>query len=111
MHDETENEDSCIKWSIKQYKKYLDKNGIDSKELFEKINKVIIKTVISFESVLMSQVPNSFSSRNNFYEVFGFDILIDKKLKPWLIEVNVCPSMGVSTKLDKRIKTKMITEL
>jgi len=59
----------------------------------------------------MANIPNSFSARNNFYELFGFDILIDKKLKPWLIEVNVCPSLNVTTPLDKRIKTRMMTDL
>jgi len=59
----------------------------------------------------MATIPNSFSSRNCFYELFGFDILIDKKLKPWLIEVNVCPSLNVSTPIDKYIKTSMMTDL
>jgi tubulin polyglutamylase TTLL4 len=30
MQDEVNNEQSCIKWSIKKYKSYLDKIGIDS---------------------------------------------------------------------------------
>lgn len=59
----------------------------------------------------MSSVPNTFSARNNFYELFGFDILIDKNLKPWLIEVNVCPSLNVTTPIDKKIKTRMMTDL
>ena len=48
---------------------------------------MIIKTVISFEPFLMSNVPNTFSARNNFYELFGFDILIEENMRPWLIEV------------------------
>ena len=32
-------------------------------------------------------------NRNTFYELYGFDILINNKMKPWLIEVNMCPSL------------------
>ena len=27
------------------------------------------------------------------YKIFGFDIIIDEDLKPWLLEVNSFPSM------------------
>ncbi len=53
----------------------------------------------------------SYTNRNNFYELYGFDILIDENLKPWLIEVNVCPSLNNSTPLDKRIKTSLICDI
>ena len=72
---------------------------------------MIIKTVISYEPFLMQNIPNTFVARNNFYELFGFDILIDQKLKPWLVEVNVCPSMNVATPIDRKIKTRMMTDL
>ena len=32
--------------------------------------------------------------RNNCFEVFGFDILLDSKYKAWLLEINDHPSMN-----------------
>lgn len=38
------------------------------------------------------------------FEILGFDILIDRKLKPWLLEVNHSPSFSTDSPLDRRIK-------
>jgi len=49
--------------------------------------------------------------RNNCFELYGFDILIDKNLKPWLLEVNVCPSLNSSSPLDRKIKHTLLSDL
>ncbi len=43
-------------------------------------------------------------------QVFGYDVLIDTNLKPWLIEVNASPSMGVDSEVDVRVKGQMIAD-
>lgn len=44
------------------------------------------------------------------FEILGFDILIDEKLKPWLIEVNHSPSFATDTPLDFKIKKDLIAD-
>jgi hypothetical protein len=46
--------------------------------------------------------------RNGNFEMYGFDVLIDNKLKPWLLEINVCASLSASSPLDKKIKFRFI---
>lgn len=48
--------------------------------------------------------------RNNCYEVFGFDIMIDDTLKPWLLEVNLAPAFSCSSPLDKKIKSSLVQD-
>jgi D-alanine-D-alanine ligase-like ATP-grasp enzyme len=46
--------------------------------------------------------------KNNCFEVYGFDVMIDKDFKPWIIEVNVLPSLSSSSFMDKSIKTTLM---
>ena len=38
------------------------------------------------------------------FQILGFDIMIDKKFRPWLIEVNQSPSFATDSPLDYKIK-------
>jgi tubulin polyglutamylase TTLL6/13 len=44
------------------------------------------------------------------FEILGFDIFIDDKVKPWLIEVNSLASFATDSPLDKRIKFDVVYE-
>jgi len=42
------------------------------------------------------------------FEILGFDILLDKHLKPYLLEVNHAPSFNTDTPLDHMIKKNLL---
>jgi len=48
--------------------------------------------------------------RQNCFEIFGFDILLDSDLKPWLLEVNLSPSLSTDSPLDHSIKAQLLSD-
>ncbi|MFN9906079.1 MAG: hypothetical protein ACK56F_08145 [bacterium] len=42
--------------------------------------------------------------QSSCFELYGFDVLLDEGLQPWLLEINVLPSLSTSSVLDKRVK-------
>ena len=98
------------KWSFTGLRKKYKEMGVDPKPVFDGINDIIIKTIISCENPIQATGLRPFEYRNNYFEIYGFDILIDSKLKPWLIEVNICPSLSSSSPLDRRIKTSLLCD-
>ena len=45
------------------------------------------------------------------FELFGFDVLIDQVLQPWLMEVNFAPSLTADSELDYFVKSKVLTDM
>lgn len=50
------------------------------------------------------------ATRNNCFELFGYDILIDQDLKPWLMEVNLSPSLACDSPIDLKIKHQLFLD-
>jgi len=44
------------------------------------------------------------------FEILGFDVLIDKYCKPWLLEVNQSPSFATDSDLDYKVKKQVILD-
>ena len=79
----------------------MNERGIDTKSIWKRICDVCLLTLLSVNNEIPYQ-PNSF-------EVFGFDVIIDESLKPWLIEVNACPSLELDSSIDD-VKIDMIRD-
>ena len=98
------------KWSLTAWYKYMEQEvGVDVVALKARIRDIIIKTLIAGEATIVSKTNSA--GRPSCFELFGFDVLLDEALKPWVIEVNVACSLASSSPLDRRIKHFMMTDL
>ncbi|KAJ3074705.1 Tubulin polyglutamylase ttll4 [Podochytrium sp. JEL0797] len=77
----------------------------------EKIKHVIVSTIISGHASNSSGTRMYAPSVSSCYELFGFDVLLDAKLKPWVMEVNISPSLKASCDMDLGIKSKLSVDL
>lgn len=108
QQDPCDDQQILSKWSYQQLKQKITDLGYDWLQIEADIKDVVIKTIISVEPYIVHQQSMYTRNKNNCFELYGFDIMFDYKLKPWLLEVNVSPSFSSSSPFDKSIKTRLI---
>ncbi|XP_068948014.1 tubulin polyglutamylase TTLL5 isoform X3 [Petaurus breviceps papuanus] len=109
--DDPEVEDYGNKWSMSAMLRYLKQEGKDTTALMAHVEDLIIKTIISAELAIATACKAFVPHRSSCFELYGFDVLIDSTLKPWLLEVNLSPSLACDAPLDLKIKASMISDM
>ena len=94
-------------WNILMYKKHLKQYNIEWENIREKIKDIIIKSIISVYKNITDENERIKVNDQSFYEILGFDILINSNFIPKLSEINSTPEMFLSNNLDKKIKTDL----
>lgn len=112
------NEDPVVddvghKRSLTSTMKLIGEMGHDTGKLWEKIKDIVVKTLCAVQPSLAHTYkacqPDD-PSNGMCFEILGFDIILDHKLKPWLLEVNHSPSFTTDSPLDYKIKFEVISE-
>lgn len=93
------------KWDLRSLKIYLYARYGREKvnQLFNDIQDIVLKSLFSVQKVIVND--------RHCFELYGYDILIDDDLKPWLIEINSNPSLTASTPKDCEMKVKMLDDM
>jgi len=106
-----DNEVLGIKWSLSSLKNYFKEKNLDYAALEKKIRDVIVKTILTITDTSIEEVKKLTTLPNCLFELYGFDILIDDNLEPWLMEVNLNPSLDCQAQMDNKIKSNLITDI
>ena len=72
------------------------------KEVLPKMKQLATDTI---KAVSRKMDPNR---RQNSFEIFGYDFMIDEEMKPWLIEVNTNPCLELSSPYLARLIPAML---
>lgn len=91
----------------------LSRDGYDVAQLYNEIDDIVVKTVISALPVLKHNYSASFPRHDVIqacFEILGVDIIIDDNFKPWLLEVNHSPSFSTSEIVDMEVKSALIRD-
>ncbi|KAJ3093773.1 Tubulin polyglutamylase ttll4 [Physocladia obscura] len=91
--------------------KYFSRQGINFAPVMERIKHIIVSTVISTHAANSSGTRMYTTNTSSCYELFGFDVLLDAHLKPWIMEVNISPSLKASCDIDLAIKSRLSIDL
>ncbi|XP_005993927.1 tubulin polyglutamylase TTLL7 [Latimeria chalumnae] len=108
-----ETADRGSKRSIRWFTEFLQTNDYDVMKFWNDVSELVVKTLIVAEPHVLhayrmcrpGQPPGSDSV---CFEVLGFDIILDRKLKPWLLEINRAPSFGTDQKIDFDVKNGVL---
>ncbi|XP_025078224.1 tubulin polyglutamylase ttll6-like isoform X2 [Pomacea canaliculata] len=109
--DFVRDDEAGSKRRITTINRYLQGKGIDVEKIWADIDDVIIKTLISAHSTLKHNYRSCFPNHvkgSACFEILGFDILLDRHLRPYVIEVNHSPSFTTDAAIDREIKGALI---
>lgn len=113
-YENCDDETKGSKRSIKYLKSWMASHNYSFTALWNSIIDIVIKTMIVAEPYLLHAYrmarPGTTSATTSSvcFEVLGMDIFVDRKLRPWLLEVNRSPSFGCDSKVDADIKFDVI---
>lgn len=93
------------KWSMYNLRLYVEAiRGQEAAEkLFSSINFIVLHSLKAVQPVMIND--------KHCFECYGYDIIIDDELKPWLVEVNASPSLTSTTTDDRKMKSRLIRDV
>ena len=94
------------KWSHAPFWKWLEEqDGFDVPLIRRKIEDAIVQVIVAAHRKLKEQANARIA-----FEMFGFDVMIDKEQNVWILEANVTPALGTSSGLDMEIKAPLVMD-
>ncbi|KAJ3196180.1 putative tubulin polyglutamylase ttll1 [Irineochytrium annulatum] len=104
-YGEDYNEANGGKWSMKNLLLFLQatRGKAVTTKLVEDIDSIIIHSLRAVQQLMTND--------RHCFECYGYDIIIDSDLRPWLIEVNASPSLSATTNADRLMKHCLVNDI
>lgn len=92
------------KWPLERLALYLSATVGESRcaALFRDIRELVRHSLLA--------VQPRMAPETHAFELYGYDVLVDSRLRPWLIEVNASPSLTVTTDDDRAVKLRVVSD-
>lgn len=102
---ENYNKETGCKWGLRELKLHLiTRYGLETVDkLFCDVQGLILRSLLSVQKVMIND--------KHCFELYGYDVMFDADLRPWLIEVNASPSLSANTPEDYKLKFQMLNHV
>ena len=116
--DASQADDTGSKRTLSAFRRRLesDVGGAAAASTWRAVDALIVHTMLAVQptlldaaSVLLPATPADGASP--FFQLLGFDVMLDGGGKPWLLEVNVEPSLDTDSPLDLNVKAPMVVDM
>ena len=106
------------KWSLSALRMRLRTELGDERaaRVWGQVDELVVKACIAAEPTMSAETSRAIPTAargepvRSCFQLFGFDVMLDADAKPWLLEVNCDPALGMGSPLDLKIKSQMLCD-
>ena len=93
--------------SYQDFKNFLQDEKISLDSFDKLVNEIKYLIEISMKSIGKKLIANE---KILSFEIFGYDFIIDNKFKPWILEINNNPGLGISSPVIEKLIPRMLDD-